>query len=136
MIPKAIIGRIMVNNNCLFLVRLNALSAPAQRPIIMLPQYIEILGAISDEDNPPNSDDFSNSPKLLPIPTSTPTYINIANIPKTNCGYFMAPQPSGCADAFLYAKSNPPTITIKAKLSQSTRLFSSVFLSIITADSL
>src|SRR5690554_8104311 len=90
--PKATKGKTTVKSSCLFLERLNALTAPAQRPIIILPQYIEIYGAISEEEKPPNSSDFNNSPKLLPIATSTPTYIKIASIPKTSSDILTQPK--------------------------------------------
>src|SRR5690554_6391885 len=99
--PNATKVKTTVKSSRLFYETLNALTAPAQRPIIILPQYIEIQAPISEDEKPPNSSSFTNSPRLLQIATSTPTYLKIASIPNTNCGYFIAPQPSLFADAFL-----------------------------------
>ena len=53
--------------------KLNAPIEPAKRPIIKLPQYSDIYGAISDSLNEPNSGVFNNEPMLLCIVTSVPT---------------------------------------------------------------
>ena len=46
MTPKAISGTTIKSIDFKFLEGLNTLMAPAQRPIIKLPQYIETNGAI------------------------------------------------------------------------------------------
>ena len=45
--------------------KLKAAMAPVQRPIIKLPQYNDMNGAISDSLYPPNSGVFTSDPKLL-----------------------------------------------------------------------
>ena len=79
--------------------RSNTKTAPDQRPIIRLPQYMEMNGAISAAEYPPNSGLERSSPMLLPMATSTPTYANKAISPRTNCGYCIAPHPSLFLDA-------------------------------------
>src|SRR5690606_4094381 len=126
----------------LFEDNLKTLIAPAQRPIIRLPQYIEMYGAICDDSCAPNSGNFKSSPRLLPIATSTPTYVKIANIPKTSCGYAIAPQPSLLVRAREYANKSPPTTTSSAPDSQYILLRSSgsrsslTLVSLATIDSL
>ena len=83
-IPKATKGTMTVNILFVWLLNSKAEIAPVQRPIIMLPQYIEIYGAIFEEGILPKSACFNNSPKLEPMETSAPTYTNKASIPKTN----------------------------------------------------
>ena len=63
--PKAIIGTKIINNFFCKPDTENAAIEPAQRPIIKLPQYIEIYGAISAACKPPNAGCFNNSDKLL-----------------------------------------------------------------------
>src|SRR5437868_7061874 len=95
-------------------VNLNALIAPVHRPIIKLPQYTEIYFADSEADIDPNAFCFNNSPRLLPMATSTPTYTNMASMPSTNCGYCMAPHPAGFDFAATFENINPNTTAASA----------------------
>ena len=95
MTPKAIYGTNIYNHFFIFFVVLKIAIEPVHLPIINPPQYIDMYGVISESFIIPSFKTllFNNSPKLLPIVTSTPTYMNIANIPNKSCGYFIAPQP-------------------------------------------
>src|SRR5690348_11588945 len=72
-IPNATSGTIAIRKFLTDFEGLNTGMAPAQRPIIKLPQYNETYGATLAVEMPPNSCCLNNSGRLLAIVTSTPT---------------------------------------------------------------
>src|SRR5262245_38105737 len=114
MMPNAMIGTNSINTCRVDFLKSNTEMAPVHRPIIKLPQYMEMNGAACEDWYPPKSGCFNNSLRLLTIVTSTPTYTKMPSMPSTNCGYCMAPHPAGFRLALMLDSSSDITTTANA----------------------